>query len=71
MNQRYSDDLRTLANQAALALERGIFLVETQQQREQIQVAFRELETTYDQTLIALSSAVDARDKETEDIAFV
>ncbi len=66
LNQRYSDDLHTLANQAALALERGILLVETQQQREQILSAYSELETTYDQTLIALSSAVDARDKETE-----
>ena len=65
-NQRYSDDLHTLANQAALALERGILLDETQQQREQIQAAYRELEITYDQTLIALSSAVDARDRETE-----
>ena len=66
VNQRYSDDLHTLANQAALALERGILLVETQQQREQIQSAYKELEITYDQTLISLSSAVDARDKETE-----
>lgn len=66
LNQRYSDDLHTLANQAALALERGILLVETQQQREQILSAYSELETTYDQTLIALSSAVDARDRETE-----
>jgi len=66
LNQRYSDDLQTLSNQAALALERGILLVETQQQREQIQSAYRELEITYDQTLIALSAAVDARDKETE-----
>jgi putative nucleotidyltransferase with HDIG domain len=66
LNQRYSDDLHTLANQAALALERGILLVETRQQREQILSAYSELETTYDQTLIALSSAVDARDKETE-----
>jgi putative nucleotidyltransferase with HDIG domain len=66
LNQRYSDDLQTLSNQAALALERGILLVETQQQREQIQSAYRELEITYDQTLIALSAAVDARDQETE-----
>jgi putative nucleotidyltransferase with HDIG domain len=66
LNQRYADDLQTLSNQAALALERGILLVETQQQREQIQSAYRELEITYDQTLIALSAAVDARDQETE-----
>lgn len=66
LNQRYSDDLHTLANQAALAMERGILLVETQQQREQIQSAYRELETTYDQTLISLSSALDVRDRETQ-----
>jgi HD-GYP domain-containing protein (c-di-GMP phosphodiesterase class II) len=66
LNQRYSDDLHTQANQAALDLERGILLAENQQRREQIQAAYRELETTYDQTLIALSSALDARDRETE-----
>jgi GAF domain-containing protein len=62
----YSDNLQTLANQAALALERGILLEETREQREQIKAAFNELETTYDQTLIALTSALDARDHETE-----
>jgi len=62
----YADNLQTLANQAALALERGILLEETREQRERIKAAFNELEITYDQTLIALTSALDARDRETE-----
>ncbi len=65
-NARFSDNLHTLANQAAIALERSILLSETRQQAEQIEAAYRELETTYDQTLVALSSALDARDHETE-----
>lgn len=65
-NNRFSDTLRSLANQAAIALERGILLVETRKQAEQIEAAYRELELTYDQTLGALSSALDARDRETE-----
>ncbi|PKN94904.1 MAG: hypothetical protein CVU44_03615 [Chloroflexi bacterium HGW-Chloroflexi-6] len=65
-NARFSDNLHTLANQAAIALERSILLSETRQQAEQIEAAFHELEITYDQTLIALSSALDARDRETE-----
>ena len=65
-NARFSDNLHTLANQAAIALERSILLSETRQQAEQLESAYRELETTYDQTLVALSSALDARDHETE-----
>lgn len=65
-NSRFSDTMRSLANQAAIALERGILLVETRKQAEQIEAAYRELEITYDQTLGALSSALDARDRETE-----
>lgn len=65
-NVRFSDNLHTLANQAAIALERSILLSETRQQAEQIEAAYRELENTYDQTLVALSSALDARDHETE-----
>jgi putative nucleotidyltransferase with HDIG domain len=63
---RFSENLQTLANQAAIALERSILLSETRQQAEEIEAAYRELETTYDQTLAALSSALDARDSETE-----
>ncbi|MDX9991459.1 MAG: GAF domain-containing protein [Anaerolineales bacterium] len=65
-NARFSDNLQTLANQAAIALERSILLTETRQQAEQIEAAYRKLEVTYDQTLAALSSALDARDRETE-----
>ncbi len=65
-NSRFSDTMRSLANQAAIALERGILLVETRKQAQQIEAAYRELEITYDQTLGALSSALDARDRETE-----
>lgn len=65
-NARFSDNLHTLANQAAIALERSILLSETRQQAIELEAAYRELEITYDQTLIALSSALDARDHETE-----
>jgi putative nucleotidyltransferase with HDIG domain len=65
-NARFSDNLQTLANQAAIALERSILLAETRQQAEEIEAAYHELEITYDQTLAALSSALDARDRETE-----
>lgn len=65
-NNRFTDTMHSLANQAAIALERGILLVETRKQAEQIEAAFHELEITYDQTLGALSSALDARDRETE-----
>lgn len=63
---RFTDTMRSLANQAAIALERSILLVETRKQAEQLEAAYRELEATYDQTLRALSSALDARDRETE-----
>lgn len=65
-NARYSDNLHTLANQAAIALERSILLVETRKQADEIESAYLELEVTYDQTLAALSQALDARDRETE-----
>ena len=59
-------DLQTLANQAALALERAILLVESRRQAQEIEAAYRELELAYDRTLAALMSALDARDRETE-----
>ncbi len=65
-NSRFSDTMRSLANQAAIALERCILLVETRKQAEEIEAAYHQLEITYDQTLGALSSALDARDHETE-----
>jgi putative nucleotidyltransferase with HDIG domain len=64
--ERYPDNLHTLANQAAIALERSILLVETRKQADELEVAYHTLETTYDQTLAALSLALDARDRETE-----
>lgn len=63
---RHASNMQTLANQAALALERSILLVESQQQAKAIEAAFQELELAYDRTLVALMSALDARDRETE-----
>ena len=63
---RYATNLQTLANQAAVALERSILLVESRQQARELESAYHELETTYDHTLAALMSALDARDRETE-----
>jgi HD-GYP domain-containing protein (c-di-GMP phosphodiesterase class II)/putative methionine-R-sulfoxide reductase with GAF domain len=63
---RYATNLQTLANQAAVALERSILLVESREQATTIEDAYLELETTYDRTLAALMSALDARDRETE-----
>ncbi len=62
----FATNLQTLANQAAVALERSILLVESRQQARELETAYRELETTYDHTLAALMSALDARDRETE-----
>ncbi len=59
-------DLQTLVNQTAIALERSLLLVESRQQAQEIKNAYDMLETTYDQTLAALISALDARDSETE-----
>lgn len=63
---RQSSNMQTLVNQAALALERSILLVESQRQAQAIESAFQELELSYDRTLAALMSALDARDSETE-----
>jgi len=59
-------NMQTLANQAAIALERSILLSESLQQAKQLEAAYAELEITYDRTLTALMSALDARDQETE-----
>jgi putative nucleotidyltransferase with HDIG domain len=59
-------NLQTLANQAAIALERSILLSESRRQAKEIEAAYAELEITYDRTLTALMSALDARDRETE-----
>jgi putative nucleotidyltransferase with HDIG domain len=63
--QNYAN-MQTLANQAAIALERSILLSESRQQAKQLEAAYAELEITYDRTLTALMSALDARDRETE-----
>ena len=63
---RHASNMQTLANQAILALERSILLVESQQQAKAIEQAYNELELSYDRTLAALMSALDARDHETE-----
>ncbi len=59
-------NLQTLANQAAIALERAILLAESRRQAEELKEAYAELEVTYDRTLKSLMSALDARDRETE-----
>ena len=59
-------NIQTLANQAAIALERSIRGAELVQKQKQLEAAYTELEITYDQTLSALMSALDARDRETE-----
>lgn len=63
---RYSTNLQTLVNQATVALERSMLLVQTRNQANQLEAAYDELEKTYDQTLSALISSLDARDRETE-----
>jgi putative nucleotidyltransferase with HDIG domain len=60
------NDLQALVNQAAIALERSLLLVESRRQAVEIKAAYDKLETTYDQTLASLISALDARDRETE-----
>ena len=60
------NDLQALANQSAIALERSLLLAESQRQAKELTAAYDTLETTYDQTLASLSSALDARDRETE-----
>lgn len=60
------NDLQALINQAAIALERSMLLVESRRQAVEIKAAYDKLEVTYDQTLASLVSALDARDRETE-----
>ncbi len=59
-------NIQTLANQAAVTLERSLLLEESRRQAKQIEAAYEELQASYDQTLTALMSALDARDRETE-----
>jgi putative nucleotidyltransferase with HDIG domain len=59
-------NIQLLANQAAVSLERVNLLAESRRQAKEIKAAYDELEKSYDQTLKALMSALDARDRETE-----
>jgi len=59
-------NIQALANQAAVTLERSILLSESRRQAKQIEAAYEQLQETYDLTLSALMSALDARDRETE-----
>ncbi len=59
-------EITNLVSQAAIALERSILLKESREKAEQISLAYYQLQTTYDQTLMALVSAIDLRDRETE-----
>lgn len=59
-------NIQLLVNQAAVSLERVNLLAESRRQAREIEAAYEELEATYDQTLKALMSALDARDRETE-----
>src|SRR5512147_2196919 len=59
-------NMQTLANQAAIALERSIRGAELSQKQKQLEAAYAELEITYDRTLTSLMSALDARDSDTE-----
>ena len=61
-DSRHTAALQTLVNQ----MERAILLIESRRQAKEIESAYQELETTYDRTLAALMSALDARDSETE-----
>ncbi|MBL8050005.1 MAG: GAF domain-containing protein [Anaerolineales bacterium] len=60
------NDMQALVNQAAIALERSMLLAESRRQAVEIKAAYDMLESTYDQTLASLTSALDARDRETE-----
>lgn len=62
----HSQTLKTLATQAAITLERMILLLDVQEKAKELKAAFGELENSYDQTLLALMTALDARDHETE-----
>lgn len=67
---RFITILQTLVNQAGVALERSILLIESRQQARAIESAYQDLENAYDHTLAALTSSLDARDRETEGHSF-
>ena len=61
-DSRHTAALQTLANH----LERAILLIESRRQAKEIESAYQELEISYDHTLAALMSALDASDRDTE-----
>ena len=65
-NTQLIEELKNLINQASVALERSILLIESRQQADQISEAYYQLQLTYDHTLMALVSAIEMRDRETE-----
>ena len=65
-NSSQTQNLKTLAVQAAIVLERVLFLIDSRLKAIELKDAYHKLKNTYDQTLSALMSALDARDKETE-----
>jgi putative nucleotidyltransferase with HDIG domain len=66
-NHRPVEEMRILINQAAVALERSILLSETRHQANELSKAYTQLENSYEQTILALMKALDARDHETEE----
>ncbi len=66
IDEKLSGDVHDLVQQASIALERTILLKETRDNADQVSLAYFQLQSTYDQTLMALVSAVDLRDRETE-----
>ncbi|MBW8012224.1 MAG: GAF domain-containing protein [Chloroflexi bacterium] len=65
-NTRRAAHLNTFTNHAAIALDRSTLIEETRNQALELATAYGELEAVYDQTLIALTAALDARDNQTE-----
>ncbi len=58
--------LQTIASQIGVAIENSQLYRREQEHAQHLEAAYEELEDTYDQTLAALSGALDLRDNETE-----
>jgi len=58
--------LQTIASQIGVAIENSQLYQSEQEHAHNLEAAYAELEDTYDQTLAALSGALDLRDNETE-----
>jgi putative nucleotidyltransferase with HDIG domain len=66
LNSNNSTHIHILINQAAVALDRSFLFEDSRSQARELAVAYGELESAYDQTLVALINALDARDNVTE-----